>query len=230
MVSKLSPTWINFLSGRHPKCRLIARYLVFLPFHILVLRSGKLKSPKWFLISLPVEKIFKMCRGLFLKKKTDSVFLLSRMEDSGRSPPQGSMAESREDGEKSAGQLSESARLPRHREHRPKSPRRHPKGTKLQRRMGDHEQLSWDADQRGLPGQREHSESSGSPSEPMEISPKRWARGLASWPAVPLVPVRCPGREVIVWPLAPPSVTGFFSTSQESSLPTWTLSSHSLRT
>lgn len=118
------------------------------------------------------------------------------MENLERSP--GSMAEPREDGEKSAGQLSESARLPRHREHRTKSPRRHQKGTKLQRRMGDHEQLSWDADQRGLPGQREHLESSGSPNEPMEISPKRLAQRFASWSAVPLVPVRCPGHEVIV--------------------------------
>lgn len=100
------------------------------------------------------------------------------MENSESSPPPGSAAAPREDVEKSAGQLSESARPPRHRQHRTKSPRRHQKGTKLQRRMGDQEQLSRDADQRRLPGQREHSESSGSPGEPMEISPKRLARRL----------------------------------------------------
>lgn len=88
------------------------------------------------------------------------------METSESSPPPGSV----EDVEKSSGQLSESAGL---REHRTRSPRRHQKGTKLQRRMGAHEQLSCDTDRWRLPGQREHSESSGSTSEPMEISPKR---------------------------------------------------------
>lgn len=151
------------------------------------------------------------------------MFLLCRMEISETSPPPGSMAVPREDVEKSAGQMSESARLSRHREHRTKSPRRHQKGTKLQRRMGDHEQLSWDTDQQRLPGQREHSESSGSPSEPMEISPKRLARQFASWSAVPLLQVCCPGHEVIVW------LSGFFY-SQESALSAWTISSHSLRT
>lgn len=124
--------------------------------------------------------------------------LLCRMEKSETSPPPGSKAVPGEDEEESAGQLSESARPSRPREHRTKSPRRHQKGTKLQRRMGDHQQLSRDADQRRLPGQREHSESSGSPSEPMEISPKRLVPQFASWLAVPLVPVCCPGHEVIV--------------------------------
>lgn len=104
------------------------------------------------------------------------------MASSESSPPPGSTAVPREDVEKSPGQLSEPARLSRHREHRTKSPRRHQKGTKLQRRMGDHEQLSWATDQRRLPGQREHSESSGSASEPMEISPKRLAGLPAGWP------------------------------------------------
>lgn len=147
------------------------------------------------------------------------------MENSETSPPPGSTAVPREGSEKSAGQLSESARPSRHREHRTRSPRRHQKGTKMQRRTGDQEQLSRDTDQRRLPGQREHSASSGSPSEPMEISPKRLARLFASWLAAPLLRVRCPGHEVIVWPLS-----GCFSTSQESTLSTWTVSSHPLWT
>lgn len=120
------------------------------------------------------------------------------MENSATNPASGSRVALREDVEKSAGQLVESARLSRHREHPSESPRRHQKGTKLQRRMGGHDQLSWDTDQRRLPSQREHSESSGSPSEPMEISPKRFARPFASWLSVPLVRVCCPGHEVIV--------------------------------
>lgn len=126
------------------------------------------------------------------------VLLLSRMENSETSPALGSTAAPQEDVAKPAVHLSESARPSRHREHRTKSPGRHQKGTKLQRRMGDHEQLSWDTDQRRLPGQRGHLESSGSPSEPMEISPKRFARQHASWSAVPLVQPCCPGHEVIV--------------------------------
>lgn len=105
--------------------------------------------------------------------KVDFVYHLCRMENSEASPTPGSMAVSQEDVAKPAGHLSESVRLSRHRENRTRSPRRHQKGTKLQRRMGDQEQLSWDIDQWRLPGQREHLESSGSTSEPMEISPKR---------------------------------------------------------
>lgn len=105
--------------------------------------------------------------------KGDSVYHMCRMENSVASPTPGSMAVPQEDVVKPAGHLSESVRLSRHRENRTRSPRRHQKGTKLQRRMGDQEQLSWDTDQWRLPGQREHLESSGSTSEPMEISPKR---------------------------------------------------------
>lgn len=120
------------------------------------------------------------------------------MENSETSPTPGSVVVPQEDVAKPTGHLSESARLSRHREHRTKSPRRHQKGTKLQRRMGAHEQLSWDTDQRRLPGQHEHLESSGSTSESMEISPKRLARQFASWSAVPLVQLCCLGREVTV--------------------------------
>ncbi|CAG05675.1 unnamed protein product, partial [Tetraodon nigroviridis] len=114
------------------------------------------------------------------------------MENSETSPPPGSTAVPREGSEKSAGQLSESARPSRHREHRTRSPRRHQKGTKMQRRTGDQEQLSRDTDQRRLPGQREHSASSGSPSEPMEISPKRRAHFLhGPYPATHFGPKAC---------------------------------------
>ncbi|TNM98422.1 hypothetical protein fugu_014668 [Takifugu bimaculatus] len=58
--------------------------------------------------------------------------------------------------------------------------------------MGDQEQLSWDTDQWRLPGQREHLESSGSTSEPMEISPKRRAHFLhGPYPATHFGPKAC---------------------------------------
>lgn len=127
-----------------------------------------------------------------------------------------------------SGQLSEPARPSKNREHPSKSPRRRRKGTRLQQRGGDHEQLLWEIERRRLPGQHEHLEPSGSASDPAESSPKRFALQAASWSAMPLVPLRCPGCEVMVSWL----VLLFFYPpfSQESPLSTWTVSSHSLRT
>lgn len=151
------------------------------------------------------------------------------MENSETGPTPGSVAVPRDDVAKPAGHLSQPARLPRHRELRTKSPRRHQKGTKLQRRMGDHEQLSRDTDQRRLPGQREHLESSGSPSEPMEISPKRSER-VCQLAARATGTTLLPRMWVISLMTTPFRFFFFFSTSQESALSTWTISSHSLRT
>ncbi|XP_003975430.2 NAD kinase b isoform X1 [Takifugu rubripes] len=117
---------------------------------------------------------------------------MPEMENSEAGLTPGSMAVPQEDVAKTVGHLSESVRLSRHRENRTRSPRRHQKGTKLQRRMGDQEQLSWDTDQWRLPGQREHLESSGSTSEPMEISPKRRAHFLhGPYPATHFGPKAC---------------------------------------
>lgn len=126
-----------------------------------------------------------------------------------------------------SGQLGESARPSKHREHPSKSPRRPRKGTKLQRRGGDHEQLLWEIERRRLPGQHEHLEPSGSVSDPAESSPKRSALQVASWSPMPLAQLCCPGVTGDRVLTCPPL---FLSTSQESPLSTWTVSSHSLRT
>lgn len=97
-----------------------------------------------------------------------------------------------------SGQLSESARPSKSREHQSKSPRRRRKGTRLQQRGGDHEQLLWEIERRRLPGQHEHLEPSGSASDPTESSPKRSELQAASCSAVPLSPLRCPACEVMV--------------------------------
>lgn len=112
----------------------------------------------------------------------------------------------------------------KHREHPPKSPRRRHKGTRSQQRGVGHEQLLWESERLRLPGQQEHLEPSGSASDTAESSPKRFALQVASWSAVPLPQLCCPGRELLTCPhFFPPS-------SQESPLSTWTVSSHSLRT
>uniref|UniRef100_A0A8C4IEW9 NAD(+) kinase n=1 Tax=Dicentrarchus labrax TaxID=13489 RepID=A0A8C4IEW9_DICLA len=85
-----------------------------------------------------------------------------------------------------SGQLSESARPSKHREHPSKSPRRRRKGTRSQRWGDGHEQLLWEVERRRLPGQHEHLEPSGSASDTAESSPKRFALQVASWSAVPL--------------------------------------------
>ncbi|XP_075877974.1 NAD kinase b isoform X2 [Nelusetta ayraudi] len=91
-----------------------------------------------------------------------------------------------------SGQLSESARPSKNREHQSKSPRRRRKGTRLQQRGGDHEQLLWEIERRRLPGQHEHLEPSGSASDPTESSPKRRAHFLhGPYPATHFGPKAC---------------------------------------
>lgn len=124
------------------------------------------------------------------------------------------------------GQLTASARSSKHRERSPKSPRRWREGTRLQRRGDDPEQLLWEFEWRRLPGQHEHLEPSGSATDTAESSPKRFALQVASWSAVPLTQLCCPGHEAT---LLDSFVCSFFS-SQESPLSTWTVSSHSLWT
>lgn len=130
-----------------------------------------------------------------------SLLLPCRMENSESGPSSGpvSVAE-RGMARPSApsGQLSESARPAKHREHPSKSPRRRRKGTRSQRRGGGHEQLLWETERRRLPGQHEHLEPSGSASDTAESCPKRFALQVASWSAVPLAQLCCPGHEVIV--------------------------------
>uniref|UniRef100_A0A8D0AQV1 NAD(+) kinase n=1 Tax=Sander lucioperca TaxID=283035 RepID=A0A8D0AQV1_SANLU len=90
------------------------------------------------------------------------------------------------------GQLSESARPSKPREHPPKSPRRRRKGTRSQRRGGDHEQLHWEVERRRLPGQHEHLDPSGSTSDTAESSPKRRAHFLhGPYPATHFGPKAC---------------------------------------
>ncbi|XP_030259581.1 NAD kinase b [Sparus aurata] len=91
-----------------------------------------------------------------------------------------------------SGQLSESARPSKHREHPSKSPRRRRKGTKSQRRGGGHEQLLWEMERRRLPGQHEHLEPSGSASDTVESCPKRRAHFLhGPYPATHFGPKAC---------------------------------------
>lgn len=120
------------------------------------------------------------------------------MENSETSPSSGPLAAPDKDKVRPSGQLSESARPSKHREHPSRSPRRRRKGTRLQRRGGDHEQLLWEIERRRLPGQHEHSEPSGSASTPAESSSKRFALRVASWSAMPLAQLCCPGHEVMV--------------------------------
>lgn len=143
--------------------------------------------------------------SLFLLVKislTDaSVLLACRMEDSEASPSSGPLAvpeRSMVRPSGPSGQLSESARPSKHREHLSKSPRRRRKGMRSQRRGGGHEQLLWENERRRLPGQHEHLEPSGSASDTAESSPKRFELQVASWSAVPLAQLCCPGHEVIV--------------------------------
>lgn len=120
------------------------------------------------------------------------------METSESSPKSGPLAVPDGGVVQPSGQLLESARSSRHREHLSKSPRRQRKGTRLQRRGGDHEQLLREIERRRLPGQHRHLEPSGSVSDPVESSPKRFALQVASWSAMPLVKLCCPGHEVLV--------------------------------
>ncbi|KAM9322681.1 NAD kinase b [Pholidichthys leucotaenia] len=90
------------------------------------------------------------------------------------------------------GQLSESARPTKHREHPSKSPRRRRDGKRSQRQGGGQEQLLWETERRRLPGQHEHSEPSGSASEATESSPKRRAHFLhGPYPATRFGPKAC---------------------------------------
>ncbi|KAI3374776.1 hypothetical protein L3Q82_021336 [Scortum barcoo] len=113
------------------------------------------------------------------------------METSEASPPSGPQAVlDRGMGRPSApsGQLSESARPSKHREHPSKSPRRRRKGTRSQR----HEQLLREVERRRLPGQHEHLEPSGSANDAAESSPKRRAHFLhGPYPATHFGPKAC---------------------------------------
>ncbi|KAM7379567.1 hypothetical protein PAMP_005113 [Pampus punctatissimus] len=90
------------------------------------------------------------------------------------------------------GQLPESARSSRYREHPSKSPRRRREGNRSQRRGGGHEQLLWEIERRRLPGQHEHLEPSGSESDTAESSHKRRAHFLhGPYPATHFGPKAC---------------------------------------
>lgn len=144
--------------------------------------------------------IFVIYRIIMIKTSLTkvSVLLLCRMENSETSPSSGPLAVPDRDMVRPSGQLSESARSSKHREHSSKSPRRRRKGTRLQQRGGDHEQLLWEIERRRLPGQHEHLEPSGSASDPAESCPKRFALQVASWCAVPPAQLCCLGHEVMV--------------------------------
>ncbi|XP_018533341.1 NAD kinase b [Lates calcarifer] len=117
------------------------------------------------------------------------------MENSETSPSPGSLAVpdrgmTRPSGP--PGQLSESARLSKHREHPSKSPRRRREGKRSQRRGDGQEQLLWEIERRRLPGQHEHLEPSGSTSDTAESSPKRRAHFLhGPYPATHFGPKAC---------------------------------------
>ncbi|GLD50889.1 NAD kinase-like isoform X1 [Lates japonicus] len=120
---------------------------------------------------------------------------VTQMENSETSPSSGSLAVpdrgmTRPSGP--PGQLSESARLSKHREHPSKSPRRRREGKRSQRRGDGHEQLLWEIERRRLPGQHEHLEPSGSTSDTAESSPKRRAHFLhGPYPATHFGPKAC---------------------------------------
>uniref|UniRef100_A0A3Q3FC36 NAD(+) kinase n=1 Tax=Labrus bergylta TaxID=56723 RepID=A0A3Q3FC36_9LABR len=105
----------------------------------------------------------------------------------------------------SSGQLFESARPTKHREHPSKSPRRRRKGTKSQRQGGGHEQLLGEIERRRLPSQHEHLEPSGSASDTAESSPKRFALQVASWSAMPLH-IQDPASQRLTWNKSPVNV------------------------
>lgn len=150
--------------------------------------------------------------------------LLCRMERSeANSPSVSEPAVMDRDMVQPSGQLAESARSSKNWEHQGKSPRRRRKGTRLQQRGGDHEQLLWEIERRRLPGQHEHLEPSGSASDPAESSPKRcWA----AWP--------CHSNYSVAKHVKRQCLDSFSFHSpffaQESPLSSWTISSHSLRT
>lgn len=90
------------------------------------------------------------------------------------------------------GQMSESPRASKHREHSSKSPRKRRDGKRSQRRGGDHEQLLWEIERRRLPGQHEHLEPCSSASDTAESSPKRRAHFLhGPYPATHFGPKAC---------------------------------------
>lgn len=129
------------------------------------------------------------------------MFLPCRMENSEASPSSGPLAMPNKGMARPSapsGQLSESARPSKHREHPSKSPRRRRRGMRSQRRGGGHEQLLWEIERQRLPGQHEHSEPSGSASDTAESSPKRFALLVATWLTMPLSQLCCPRREVIL--------------------------------
>ncbi|XP_054482591.1 NAD kinase b isoform X1 [Anoplopoma fimbria] len=91
-----------------------------------------------------------------------------------------------------SGQLTESARSSKHRDHRAKSPRRRRKATRTQRRGDSHEQLLREIERQRLPGQPEHLEPSGTASDTAESSPKRRAHFLhGPYPATHFGPKAC---------------------------------------
>lgn len=166
---------------------------------------------------------------IFIRNHPNPVFMFldCRMENSETNPPSRPLAvPDRAMLRPSAplGQMSESPRASKHREHSSKSPRKRRDGKRSQRRGGDHEQLLWEIERRRLPGQHEHLEPCSSASDTAESSPKRFALQVASWSFVPLAQLCCLGREVMF------SWLHCLSFSQKSPLSTWTVSSHSLRT
>ncbi|KAM7400333.1 hypothetical protein PAMA_004836 [Pampus argenteus] len=117
------------------------------------------------------------------------------MENSETSPASGSTAVPDRDMARPSGhlgQLPESARPSRYREHPSKSLRRRQEGNRSQRRGGDHEQLLREIERRRLPGQHEHLEPSGSESDTAESSHKRRAHFLyGPYPATHFGPKAC---------------------------------------
>ncbi|XP_030017010.1 NAD kinase b [Sphaeramia orbicularis] len=90
------------------------------------------------------------------------------------------------------GQLSESARSSKHREHPARSPRRRRDTKRSQRRGDGHEQLLWEIERRRLPGQHEHLKPSSSVTDTAESSPKRRAHFLhGPYPATHFGPKAC---------------------------------------
>lgn len=90
------------------------------------------------------------------------------------------------------GQLSESARSSKHREHPARSPRRRRDTKRSQRRGDGHEQLLWEIERRRLPGQHEHLTPSSSVTDTAESSPKRRAHFLhGPYPATHFGPKAC---------------------------------------
>lgn len=121
----------------------------------------------------------------FIRNHPNPVFMFldCRMENSETNPPSRPLAvPDRAMLRPSAplGQMSESPRASKHREHSSKSPRKRRDGKRSQRRGGDHEQLLWEIERRRLPGQHEHLEPCSSASDTAESSPKRFALQVAT--------------------------------------------------